>query len=175
MTRTATSTTDTATTLPPIDTALDLEISRVVPVPADKLWRAWTEPALLQQWFCPRPWRVSEAELDVRPGGVFRTVMEGPNGERFPNEGTFLEVVPERRLVTTSVLRADFRPVDTSDGGPHFTGIVTFEPQADGRSTRYVARAMHADAATQQAHAAMGFHEGWNAALDQLVELASTL
>ena len=77
--------------------------------------------------------------------------------------------------VTTSVLRADFRPVNTGEGGPHFTGIVTFEPQADGRSTRYVARAMHADAASQQAHAAMGFHEGWNAALDQLVELASTL
>jgi uncharacterized protein YndB with AHSA1/START domain len=168
--------TTTATpVLLPIDPALDLEISRVVPVTAAQLWRAWTEADLLKQWFCPRPWRVSEAELDARPGGIFRTVMEGPDGERAPYEGTFLEVVPQQRLVTTSVLRSNFRPVPIGEGGPHFTGVISFEPQADGRSTRYVARALHADAASQQAHAAMGFHEGWNAALDQLVELARTL
>lgn len=161
--------------LAPIDPTLDLEIERIVPATPAQLWRAWTEPVLLQQWFCPRPWRIREAELDVRPGGIFRTVIEGPNGERAPYEGTFLEVVPQQRLVTTSVLLSNFRPAKAGEGGPHFTGVITFEAQPDGRSTRYVARAMHADAESQQAHAAMGFHEGWNAALDQLVELARGL
>ena len=165
----------TTPTLAPIDPALDLEIERIVPVTPAQLWKAWTQADLLKQWFCPRPWRVSEAELDVRPGGIFRTVMEGPDGERAPYVGSFLEVVPEQRLVTTSVLLPDFRPAPLDQGGPHFTGIVTFEPQPDGRSTRYVARAMHADAASQKQHAEMGFHEGWNKALDQLVELARTL
>lgn len=165
----------TIPTLTPIDPTLDLEIERIVPVTAAQLWRGWTEAELLKQWFCPRPWRVSEAELDVRPGGVFRTVMEGPDGERAPYEGTFLEVVPQRRLVTTSVLLSGFRPVPAGTAGPHFTGVITFDPQPDGRSTRYAARAMHADAVSQQQHSQMGFHEGWNAALDQLVELARTL
>ena len=41
-------------------------------LPPDAIWRAWTTPALLMQWFCPRPWSVVECDIDLRPGGVFR-------------------------------------------------------------------------------------------------------
>ena len=54
-----------------IDPKLDLVLDRVVQAPRAKIWRAWTETALLKQWFCPLPWTVSEMEVDLKPGGVF--------------------------------------------------------------------------------------------------------
>lgn len=149
------------------DPARDLLLERETPVAADALWRGWTDPALLQQWFCPAPWRVTEVEMDVRPGGAFRTVMEGPDGARQDEPaGCFLEVVPGRRLVWTDGLGPGYRP--RANG--FLTAIVTFEPLAGG-GTRYRVLCRHADAAAAQQHADMGFEAGWGAAFDQLVAL----
>ena len=63
--------------------------------------RAWTEPALLKQWFAPLPWTTPHAELDVRPGGANLIVMRGPDGTIFPTAGVYLEVVQNERLVFT--------------------------------------------------------------------------
>ena len=57
---------------------LDLTFERIVDVPKELVWRAWTEPALLKQWFCPLPWKTIDAEMDLRPGGMFRTTMQSP-------------------------------------------------------------------------------------------------
>ena len=65
------------------------------------VWRAWTEPELITQWFTPRPWTTPVAEVDLRPGGRFRTVMRSPEGEENDNTGCFLEIVPNERLVYT--------------------------------------------------------------------------
>jgi uncharacterized protein YndB with AHSA1/START domain len=147
----------------------DLVLTRLIPVPRAKLWRCWTEPDLLQQWFCPKPWRVSAADLDVRPGGHVRLTMNGPNGETHPDDGVYLEVVPNERLVFTDAYTAGWQP----SAKPFMTGIVTFDDE-DGR-TRYTARARHWTAADRDAHERMGFHEGWGLATDQLVELAKRL
>ncbi len=69
------------------DPTLDLELRREVDVPPHLVWRAWTEPELLMKWFTPAPWRTTACELDLRPGGKFRTVMEGPNGEKNDSTG----------------------------------------------------------------------------------------
>ena len=137
----------------------------------ETVYRVWTTRT--GEWWAPRPYTTPGVELDLRPGGIGRMDMRSPDGTDMPNAGVFLEVVPNRRLVFTGVLGPDFRPTVVTDGAPLFTGLVLLEPQADGRSTHYVARAMHADTAGQQAHAAMGFDQGWNAALDQLVALMS--
>ena len=52
------------------DPARDLLLDREVAPSAEALWRGWTDPELLKQWFCPLPWRVTEAEIDLRPGGA---------------------------------------------------------------------------------------------------------
>lgn len=152
-----------------IDPKLDLVLERTVPVSPAKVWRAWTEPEQLKKWFCPRPWQVTECDIVLRPGGRFFTVMEGPNGEVSPGEGCYLEVVPNERLVWTDWLLPGFRPA----GKGFMVGMLLLEPDGAG-GTRYTAIARHADPESAEQHAAMGFHHGWGAALDQLVELAQT-
>lgn len=148
----------------------DLAIERFVAAPPERLWAGWTTPDLLVQWFTPAPWVTLEAEVDLRPGGVFRTVMQGPDGERNEGDGCVLEVVPGRRFVWTSALGPGFRPVHDDEGFP-FTAVIEFEPQDGG--TRYRATVRHATPADAATHAEMGFESGWNAALDQLVALVS--
>lgn len=147
------------------DPTLDLELKREVAVAPRLVWRAWTEPELLKQWFTPAPWRTTTCEMDLQPGGRFRTVMEGPDGERHDNTGCFLQIVPEKLLVFTDALGPGYRPL----GSGFMTASVLIEPTATG--TLYTARALHKDEAAKKQHEEMGFHQGWGAALDQLVAL----
>lgn len=151
------------------DPTLDLELRREIDVPPRLVWRAWTEPALLMQWFCPKPWQTTECEIELRPGGKFRTVMQGPEGERHDNAGCFLAVEPESYLAFTDALGPGYRPKE----GGFMTASVSIAPTATG--TLYIARAFHKDEAARKQHQEMGFEQGWGAALDQLVELAKTI
>jgi len=157
-----------------IDPKLDLVLERIVDVSPKLVWQAWTQPEHLKHWFTPAPWTTSECEIDLRPGGVFRTVMRDPDGTEHPNVGCYLEVVPQQRLVWTDALEAGFRPARAAAHlGFRFTAIITLEPH--GQGTKYVAVVKHGDAASRDAHAAMGFAEGWGAVLTQLVAYVKTL
>ena len=162
-------------TIEAIHPTLDLVLERIVELPPEAIWHAWTNPERLKEWFCPAPWRVVECEIDLRPGGLFRTVMRSPEGQEYPDEGgCYLEVVENQKLVWTDALRPGYRPVARKEGEANppffFTGILLLEPHAQG--TRYTAIARHGDAASAKQHAEMGFHEGWGIALDQLVATA---
>jgi len=148
---------------------LDLKFERVLDVPPAAVWDAWTKPELLMQWFCPKPWKVTEAVIDLRPGGKFYTLMQGPEGQQMPNTGCYLEVVPQKRLVWTSALQTDFRPNLADPMGFPFTAAINMEPQ--GAGTKYAAIVHHANEADQAKHAAMGFEQGWGAALDQMIAM----
>lgn len=147
-----------------------LTLDRTLDAPAARLWRCWTEPDLLKQWFCPKPWYVSDATIDLAPGGAFFTVMNGPDGERFENADVVLAFEPQRRLVTTDAFLLGWIPSDKA----FMTAHVTFKDAGDDR-TRYVARAMHWNEETLRQHEEMGFFDGWGAAADQLEELARSV
>ncbi len=151
------------------DPDLDLVLDRVIDVPVELVWEAWTTPEHLKQWFCPVPWTVSDCEIDLRPGGLFRTVMRSPEGEAFPNVGCFLEVVPLKRLVWTDALLPGYRPSEK----PFMTAIVEMTKQGNG--THYVATAIHRDEETRKQHEEMGFHEGWGTVLNQLIAYTKTM
>ncbi len=149
---------------------LDLELLREIDVAPELVWRAWTEPELIKQWFAPAPWSIADCSIDLRPGGAFATTMKSPDGEEYPNAGCILEVVPGERLVWTESMDPGYRP-KTID--MPLTAILELEPTASG-GTRYRAVALHQDPAGVKQHQEMGFDEGWSAALDQLVALMSS-
>lgn len=147
-----------------------LTLDRVIDALVEKVWRCWTEPKLLEQWFCPKPWHVTDVRIDLKPGGEFSSIMNGPEGEKSDNIGVFLEVEPWKRLVTTDA----FRPGWIPSGRAFMAAEMLFEDTGDGK-TRYIARAMHWDEAARKEHERMGFYEGWGMAADQLEVLAKTL
>ena len=153
-----------------MSTDLDLVITHDIAVPRNKLYRCWTEPALIKQWFAPKPWTVTHAETDVRAGGASLVVMRGPDGQEFPNPGVYLNVVPNERIVATDAYTSAWEP----SAKPFMTLVLTFEDLGSGR-TRYTARARHWNVADREAHEKMGFTEGWGICTSQLAELAATL
>ena len=146
-----------------VDPTLDLVLERDIDVPVDRVWKAWTTPAHLREWFVPKPWTITACEMDLRPGGVFSTTMRSPEGEEFPNIGCYLEVTPNERLIFTDTLLAGYRPSPK----PFFTAVLQLA--RNGAGTRYTAIAIHGDESTRKKHEEMGFHDGWGTVLDQMV------
>src|SRR5262245_14220600 len=152
------------------DPHLDLVLERVVDLAPELVWAAWTEPEHLKKWFAPDPWHTVDCEIDLRPGGIFRTVMRSPEGMNFPNIGCYLEVVPNQKLVWTGALLPGFRPLAHDPNVPfRFTAVISLEPA--GKATKYTATVLHSDEEDRKKHEALGFHSGWGKALDQLVAL----
>jgi uncharacterized protein YndB with AHSA1/START domain len=159
--------------IPQRDPRRDLLLERVVDVPPELVWAAWTVPEHVKKWFTPAPWKTVDCEIDLRPGGIFRTVMRSPEGQDIDNIGCFLEIVANRKLVWTVALQPGYRPSDPAFDVPTFTAVITMEPE--GKGTRYRALAMHKDEESCRAHDRMGFSAGWGKALDQLVAHAKTM
>lgn len=155
------------------DSHFDLTFERLVPVPAAHLWRGWTDAAVLKRWFTPAPWVTTDAEVDPRPGGIFRTVMRGPDGEVGGGTGCVLETIPDERFVWTTALGPGFQPQPQPTERFHFTGIIELEQR--GSSTLYRATGRHTSRKDADTHATMGFEVGWGMALDQLVALYSAV
>lgn len=158
----------------PMNPALDLVMERVVDVPPELVWKAWTVPEHLMKWFCPVPWMTVECEIDLRPGGAFHTVMQSPDGERHPGTGCYLEIVENRKLVWTDALEGGWRPSlapnDCIDA--FFTAIVELTPRDGGTVYRVTVR--HSTEAARKTHEDRGFEGGWGTALDQLVAYVKT-
>lgn len=148
----------------------DLVLTRVMDVPREKLFRAWTEPELMKQWFAPKPWSISQVATDLRGGGASNITMRSPEGQDHPMSGVYLEVVKNEKIVFTDAYTAGWTPSEK----PFFTAIVTFE-DAGGGKTKYTATARHWRAEDREAHEKMGFHEGWGICASQLEALAKTL
>jgi uncharacterized protein YndB with AHSA1/START domain len=147
----------------------DLVLTRLIDAPREKLYRAWTEPEIMKEWFAPKPWTTTRAETDVRPGGSSLVVMASPDGKEYPNRGVYLEVVKNERLVFTDAYTSAWVP----SAKPFMTVILTFENE--GGKTRYTACVRHWTAEDKAAHEKMGFHGGWGLCTDQLAAIAAKL
>jgi len=153
------------------DNDLDLVISRRLRVPRALVWKAWTEPVHLKEWWCPKPWTTEILGFELAPGGSFHTLMRGPGGETSDNPGAFLEIVPHSRIVWTTALIERWRPA--AEPWMPLTAIITLEDE--GEDTRYVATVMHKDKKTRDRHEQMGFFDGWGTCADQLEVFAGSL
>jgi len=154
----------------PPDPKLDLLFERIIDVSPELVWAAWTTPEHLKQWFTPAPWKTVDCEIDLRPGGLFRTVMCSPEGQEFPNIGCYIEIIPNKKLVWTNALKPGYRPVDqlATNADFPFTAVISLE--SHGTETKYTALVIHRNEEDHKKHENMGFQEGWGKALDQLIE-----
>jgi uncharacterized protein YndB with AHSA1/START domain len=144
----------------------ELVLVKILNAPRAKVYEAWTTPEIMKQWFCPKPWSVSEVQVDLRPGGSCSVTMRSPEGAEFPNPGVYLEVVPGEKLVFTDAYTKAWEPSEK----PFMTATLTFEDAGPGK-TKYTARARHWTVADREAHEKMGFHAGWGQCADQLEAL----
>lgn len=154
------------TAQPTTDDPRDLLVERIIRAPRSAVWAAWADPALLSQWWVPAPAVCRVLELELQPGGSFRTEFSEDGGDFAPQiTGCVLEVVPERRLVWTTALVAGWRPAEQ----PFITSVISLEDHPEG--TRYRATALHSDLAQRDLHLELGFHAGWGIVTKQLAAL----
>jgi uncharacterized protein YndB with AHSA1/START domain len=154
------------------DTSRTLSITRHFKAPRAAVWRCWNEGDLLKQWYSPKPWRVSVAEIDVRPGGKSHIVMNGPEGDQVNTiNGQYLEVVDGVSQTFTDAFVGDWMP---GSSVPFMVGYVILSDAPDGGTNMEWGARHWSDEAAEQ-HKTMGFEFGWNAAADQLDALSQSL
>jgi uncharacterized protein YndB with AHSA1/START domain len=140
-------------------TAPELRLTRVVNGSIDDVFRAWTDPAVLATWWGPGKFTTPEVELDVRPGGAYRMVMQSPEGDSMAVTGEYFDVEPPHRLVFTWRWEAGFPDAVES--------VVTVELSPLGDRTELVlTHAGFPDAAV-----AAPYSDGWEAVLPKLAAL----
>lgn len=153
-------------TIPAALTGRELVLTRIIDAPRARVFEAWTHR--LTDWWGPHGMTTPVCEMDLRPGGIFRTVMRAPDGTDYPTKGVFLEVVENERIVFTDAYDTGWQPSTDI----FFTAITTFEEMPGGK-TKYTARALHWTVENKDRHEQMGFHNGWGESVDRLVALVT--
>jgi uncharacterized protein YndB with AHSA1/START domain len=146
----------------------ELVLTRVFDAPRVLVFKAWTDPKQVAQWWGPHRFTNPVCDLDVRPGGAIRIHMRGPDGTVYPMTGVYNEVVePERIVFTSAALDAD--------GNPMFEVLTTVTFAEQGGKTKQIMRARVIKTTAQAAPYIAGMEQGWTQSLERLAEsLAKT-
>jgi uncharacterized protein YndB with AHSA1/START domain len=150
----------TAKTSAQVEPEQQLAIERILDAPRELVFKAWTDPKLVQQWWGPKGTNPL-CELDVRPGGSILIHMRDPDGRVYPMTGVYQEVVePERLVFTSSAL--------DEEGNPLFEVLttVTFAEQAG--KTKQTLQACVLNSTAKAAPYLAGMEVGWTQSLERL-------
>jgi uncharacterized protein YndB with AHSA1/START domain len=153
-------TTHSATVTLPSDT--QILITREFDAPAHLVWRAYTEPELIAQWWPGGHGEMTSTEVDLRVGGMWRYVMNASAGFEVAVHGEYKEIVTNARLVTTEV----FEGIE----GAEALDVVTFEA-VDGRTILKML-VEHSDKEGRDAHLNSGMESGMQEGMDLLEQIA---
>ena len=141
-------------------------LTRVFDAPRDLVWRAWTDPKHMAQWFGPHGFTSSVPELSVRVGGALRIVMHGPDGNDYPMKGVFREVLKPERLVFTTIA------IDKT--GKHLLEGETTVTFAESNNKTTLVLQTHAVGLVPIAPQMLaGMEAGWTQSIDKLGELVA--
>ena len=148
---------------------LDLTLHRIIRAPRTTVWRAWTDPAQLAQWWVPAPTVARVDRLEVRPGGAFVTSMSDDGVEFVPHmDASFLVVDDLERLAFTNAIDSRWRPARPDPIA--MVAEILLDDHPDGTDYRVVVR--HGDPAARARHEELGFFDGWGSVTEQLATLA---
>jgi len=143
--------------------ARELVLTRLLAAPRDLVFRAWTDPRHVAQWWGPAGFTIPLCELDPRPGGAMRIDMRGPDGVVYPMTGVFHEIVVPERLVFTTRALAD------EAGQPQLEARTTVTFVEHAGQTQLTLHTVVVKAGPGAADALAGMEPGWNQSLDRLV------
>jgi len=147
---------------------LDLTLQRVIRAPRAVVWRAWTDPSQLEQWWVPAPAVAHVDRLEAQPGGAFVTRISDDGVEFGPHmDASFLVVDDHERLVFTNAVDSRWRP--TRPDPIAMVAEIVLRDHPDGTDYRVVVR--HGDPAARARHEELGFFDGWGAVTGQLAAL----
>jgi uncharacterized protein YndB with AHSA1/START domain len=161
----------------------DFVITRVFDAPREIVFRAWTDPKHLAQWWGPRIFATHIYEMDVRPGGAYRIAMRGSDGAEYPIKGVYREIVKPERLVMTmdvsehpaawhDMVKPNRRKDETNPAGEM---LMTATFDEFGEKTRLAVRVRLISTEIRDAMLKMGMTEGWSESLDRLQEVAAKI
>jgi uncharacterized protein YndB with AHSA1/START domain len=134
-----------------------LTLKKVFNAPVKTVWNAWIEPEHVVQWWAPKGMKINIIEHNFKVGGKWKYSMPMPDGSLFVSEGTYREITPYKKIVTT----ADFKPM-TEGVELH----VEFE--ADGDKTNFTFSVIHATEEYCKQQEKMGFYNGWSSTFERL-------
>jgi uncharacterized protein YndB with AHSA1/START domain len=157
-----------ATTASPATSDRELVATRVFDAPRALVFKAWTDPGRIGRWWGPRGFTTTSYAMDVRPGGVWRFCMHGPDGVDYQNKITYTEVVEPERIAYEHGGDKDCEPVN-------FEVIVTFEEHGDGKTKLTMRMIFPSPAARDFTVEKYGADEGLHQTLDRLGEYAEEL
>jgi uncharacterized protein YndB with AHSA1/START domain len=156
----------------------DFVISRVFDAPRELVWRAWTEPKQMAQWWGPHNFTNPVCEMDVRVGGAYRIVMRATDGSEYPMEGTYREIVEPERLVMFMDCSGHpdswhdlVNPNRDRTKKPTFVCSQTITFEEVGGQTKLTVRTRLESAAIRDAMVKMGMNDGWSQSLERLETL----
>lgn len=151
---------------------LDLGLERIIRAPRATVWRAWTDPSRLEQWWVPAPSRCRVDRLDLWPGGAFVTRLSEGGGGFVPHlDACFLAVDELERIVFTNAIDGTWRPADPAPVA--MTATITLNDHPDGTDYRLVVR--HGDPEARARHEKLGFAEGWGSVVGRLAALTESM
>ena len=147
----------------PFPKELEITITRVFDSPRELVWKAWTDPKHLAQWWGPKSFSNPVCEADARVGGAWHIVMRAPDGREYPCGGVYREVVEPERLVFTNI-------ATDSDGKPVLDGLTTVIFDDLGGKTRLTLRTRATAVVDYAAEYLKGMETGWTQSLERLAE-----
>ena len=158
-------------------------LTRIINAPRALVWKAWTDPKHMAQWWGPHSVTNPVCQMDVRPGGAWRIIMRLPDGVDYPITGVYLEIVKPERLIRTmdcsehpeawhDLVKPDRQKGERNPAG-EMLQTVTFEDQ--GGRTKLTIRTRFNSVAIRDAMVKMGMTEGWTQSLERLEALLANV
>lgn len=142
-------------------------IQRAFSAPLEQVWKAWTDSALLDQWWAPKPWKAVTKSMEFKEGGVWLYYMQGPEGEQSWAKATYKNIIPLKSFETVDAF-CDEQGVDSGEF-PSMQWRTAFKATEHGTSVEI--EITFASPEDMEKIVELGFQEGFEAAHDNLDEL----
>ena len=149
----------------------DIVITREFAAPRQLVWDVWTTPKHIEKWFGPKGFDTRVEELDFRVGGRSNYIMVGPDGTEYPAAGTFKEIVPIEKIVSTDEWGEGIDKIEAFKNVDLPQGMILTALFDDlGQRTKLTLITSHKTVEDKKKHEEIGVVAGWNSSFDKMDE-----